>query len=162
MLPLDETQIVAKGRLGPGQMFAVDTARGLVLDNHQIKVELAALQPYAEWVKRQQISVAAPARAEDHAEAAQRAIPAAVLERQALFGYSHEDVELVLRPMVQERAEATWSMGDDTPLSIFSQQPRPLSTYFKQRFAQVTNPPIDALREQSVMSLSTYLGARGD
>jgi glutamate synthase domain-containing protein 2/glutamate synthase domain-containing protein 1/glutamate synthase domain-containing protein 3 len=162
LLPLDEAQIVAKGRLGPGQMFAVDTARGLVLDNRQIKEELARLQPYAAWVERHQISVTAPAHAEDDAEDAGQAVPADLLERQALFGYSHEDVELVLRPMVLDQVEATWSMGDDTPLSVFSQQPRPLSTYFKQRFAQVTNPPIDSLREQLVMSLSTYLGSRGD
>ncbi|HEY7358017.1 MAG TPA: glutamate synthase-related protein, partial [Ktedonobacterales bacterium] len=159
---LDETQIVAKGRLGPGQMLAVDTARGLVLENQQIKEELASRQPYAAWVERHLVPVVAPKRAEDASEPVQRAVPGDVLERQALFGYSHEDIELVLRPMVQEGAEATWSMGDDTPLAIFSQQPRPLSTYFKQRFAQVTNPPIDSLREQMVMSLTTYLGARGD
>ncbi|HEY7355609.1 MAG TPA: glutamate synthase-related protein, partial [Ktedonobacterales bacterium] len=162
VVQLDEAQIVTKGRLGPGQMLAVDTARGLVLENQQIKEELASRQPYADWVERHLVPVAAPRSAEDAWGPAPRAVPADVLERQALFGYSHEDVELVLRPMVQEGAEATWSMGDDTPLSVFSQQPRPLSTYFKQRFAQVTNPPIDSLREQMVMSLTTYLGARGD
>ena len=102
-------------------------------------------------------------RAPVHAEDGVGAAPLDdLLERQALFGYSHEDVELVLRPMVQDSVEATWSMGDDTPLSIFSQQPRALSTYFKQRFAQVTNPPIDSLREQMVMSLTTYLGSRSE
>jgi glutamate synthase (ferredoxin) len=158
MVELDEAQIVAKGRLGPGQMFAVDTARGLVLDDHQIKAELASLQPYAKWVERHLTPVTVP---EDE-EPLHLAVPDDLLEQQALFGYSHEDVELVLRPMVQEQVEATWSMGDDTPLSIFSLQPRPLSTYFKQRFAQVTNPPIDSLREQLVMSLTTYLGPRSD
>ncbi len=159
---LDEQQIIAKGRLGPGHVFAVDTARGLVLENRQIKEELADLQPYAAWVERHLVPVTAPAHAENSREAAYLAVPDDLLEQQALFGYSHEDIELVLRPMVQEAAEATWSMGDDTPLSIFSRQPRPLSTYFKQRFAQVTNPPIDSLREQLVMSLTTYLGRRGD
>jgi glutamate synthase domain-containing protein 2/glutamate synthase domain-containing protein 1/glutamate synthase domain-containing protein 3 len=168
MVQLDEAQIVSKGRLGPGQVFAVDTARGLVLENRQIKEELAGLHPYAAWVKRHLIPVTAPAQAdhrliEEHGpEPARCAVPDDLLERQALFGYSHEDVELVLRPMVQDGAETVWSMGDDTPLSIFSRQPRPLSTYFKQRFAQVTNPPIDSLREQLVMSLTTYLGPRGD
>ncbi len=157
IIPLDETQIVAKGRLGPGHVFAVDTARGLVLENGQIKEELARLQPYAAWVERHLVSIAPAREADARAEP-----PSDLLERQALFGYSHEDVELILRPMVQESAEATWSMGDDTPLSILSQQPRPLSSYFKQRFAQVTNPPIDSLREQLVMSLTTYLGSRGD
>jgi glutamate synthase (NADPH/NADH) large chain/glutamate synthase (ferredoxin) len=162
MVPLDEEQIIAKGRLGPGQMLVVDTARGLLLNNQQIKEELAGFQPYAAWVERHLIPVALPAREEDSLEPAYRTIPDDLLERQALFGYSHEDIELILRPMVLESAEATWSMGDDTPLSIFSHQPRPLSTYFKQRFAQVTNPPIDSLREQLVMSLTTYLGPRGD
>jgi glutamate synthase (NADPH/NADH) large chain/glutamate synthase (ferredoxin) len=159
---LDEAQIVAKGRLGPGQMLAVDTARGLVLDNQQIKEELAGLEPYAAWVERHLIPVSVAAKEEGGGAVAKRPIPDDLLEQQALFGYSHEDIELVLRPMAQESAEATWSMGDDTPLSIFSQQPRSLSTYFKQRFAQVTNPPIDSLREQLVMSLTTYLGPRSD
>src|SRR5579885_1889216 len=162
MVQLDEAQIIAKGRLGPGQVFAVDTSRGLVLDNQQIKAELAGLHPYANWVERYLIPVAIPEDEEHDSAIAHRPIPEDLLERQELFGYSYEDVELVLRPMVQERAEAVWSMGDDTPLSIFSQQPRPLSTYFKQRFAQVTNPPIDSLREQLVMSLTTYLGPRSD
>src|SRR5579871_192741 len=155
IVPLDDAKVVAKGRLGPGHVFAVDTARGLVLENGQIKEELARLQPYAEWVERHLVPITS------HEEEAGK-VPADLLERQALFGYSHEDVELILRPMVQESAEATWSMGDDTPLAIFSQQPRPLSSYFKQRFAQVTNPPIDSLREQLVMSLTTYLGPRSD
>jgi glutamate synthase domain-containing protein 2/glutamate synthase domain-containing protein 1/glutamate synthase domain-containing protein 3 len=182
LVQLDEAQIVSKGRLGPGQVFAVDTARGLVLENRQIKEELASLHPYAAWVKRSLIPVMGPAQEEgekglagergpaeaerlsgkDSLEAAHCSVPKDLLEQQALFGYSHEDVELILRPMVQEGAETVWSMGDDTPLSIFSRQPRPLSSYFKQRFAQVTNPPIDSLREHLVMSLTTYLGPRGD
>jgi glutamate synthase domain-containing protein 2/glutamate synthase domain-containing protein 1/glutamate synthase domain-containing protein 3 len=161
MLHLDESQIVAKGRLGPGHVFAVDTKRGLVLDNRQIKEELAALQPYAKWVKRHHVLITTPEPSEAAEDAPRASLPE-LLEHHALFGYSHEDVEMILRPMVQDGVEATWSMGDDTPLSIFSQQPRPLSTYFKQRFAQVTNPPIDSLREQMVMSLSSYLGSRGD
>ncbi len=159
MVTLDEAHIKVKGRLGPGQMLAVDTARGLVLHNHQIKEELAARQPYAEWVKRQQVAISAENYEETPAQAVH---PDALLEQQALFGYSHEDIELVLRPMLKDGTEAVWSMGDDTPLSVFSQHPRSLSSYFKQRFAQVTNPPIDSLREQSVMSLTSYLGPRGD
>ncbi len=162
LVQLDEAQIVAKGRLGPGQMLAVDTARNLVLDDRQIKEELASHQPYAAWVERHFIPILVPEKEEEDLESDHRPTPDDVLEQQALFGYSHEDIELVLRPMVQESAEAVWSMGDDTPLSTFSQQPRLLSTYFKQRFEQVTNPPIDSLREQLVMSLTTYLGPRSD
>ncbi|HEY7124899.1 MAG TPA: glutamate synthase-related protein [Ktedonobacterales bacterium] len=162
MVQLDEAQIVSKGRLGPGQVFAVDTARGVVLENRQIKEELASLHPYSLWVKRHLVPVMGSVKGERDLEATPCSFSGDLLEKQALFGYSHEDVELILRPMVQEGGEAVWSMGDDTPLSIFSRQPRPLSTYFKQRFAQVTNPPIDSLREQLVMSLTTYLGPRGD
>ena len=167
MVQLDEAKIVAKGRLGPGQMFAVDTARGQLLENRQIKEELASHAPYSTWVERHIVPVTVAAteesgNVESCLVAGNYSLPDELLERQALFGYSHEDVELILRPMVQKGIEAVWSMGDDTPLSIFSHQPRPLSTYFKQRFAQVTNPPIDSLREQLVMSLTTYLGPRGD
>ncbi len=172
IVQLDEAKIVAKGRLGPGQMIAVDTVQGQLLENRQIKEELANHAPYSAWVERHIVPVTVAATeesgdgesgdGESGLEAGNYSLSGDLLERQALFGYSHEDVELILRPMVQKGIEAVWSMGDDTPLSIFSHQPRPLSTYFKQRFAQVTNPPIDSLREQLVMSLTTYLGPRGD
>ena len=167
MVQLDEAEIVAKGRLGPGQMFAVDTAQGQLLENRQIKEELASLRrirPGSNVTLSPSPSLhqKRAAEVESCLEAGNYSLPDDLLEWQALFGYSHEDVELMLRPMVQKGIEAVWSMGDDTPLSIFSHQPRPLSTYFKQRFAQVTNPPIDSLREQLVMSLTAYLGPRGD
>jgi glutamate synthase domain-containing protein 2/glutamate synthase domain-containing protein 1/glutamate synthase domain-containing protein 3 len=189
VVALDEAQIIAKGRLGPGQVLAVDTARGLLLHDDEIKAELAARQPYATWVRDHLVPVAlrtgndeadharlALLQAEEERKAGVHphdlgdnrdswslgSVPDDLPERQALFGYSHEDVEFVLRPMVGEGVEPVWSMGDDTPLSVLSQQPRPLAMYFKQRFAQVTNPPIDSLREQFVMSLTTYLGSRGD
>ncbi|HEU5199402.1 MAG TPA: glutamate synthase central domain-containing protein, partial [Ktedonobacterales bacterium] len=157
---INESEIIAKGRLGPGQMLAVDTAHNRLLYDHQIKAELAARQPYANWVEQHHIPVCFDETCE--AALAQSTVPESLLERQALFGYSHEDIELVLRPMMNDGTEAVWSMGDDTPLSVLSQQPRPLASYFKQRFAQVTNPPIDSLREQIVMSLTSYLGSRGD
>ncbi len=162
VVDLDEAQITAKGRLGPGQMLALDTTRGTLLSDHEIKVALARRHSYAAWVRRHLV----PVSASDHAEPGPESAPTVALDdllaHQALFGYSHEDVELVLRPMANEGAEPVWSMGDDTPLAVLSQQPRPLSTYFKQQFAQVTNPPIDSLREQLVMSLTTYVGPRGD
>ena len=161
VVDLDEGRIAAKGRLGPGQMIALDTRHGTVLHNREIKAELASRQPYRTWTQRHIVPVELSAERESVAEEAHYSATE-LLERQALFGFSHEDVEFVLRPMVQEGTEAVWSMGDDTPLSVLSTQPRPLASYFKQRFAQVTNPPIDSLREHLVMSLTTYIGPRGN
>ncbi len=159
VIALDEACVLAKGRLGPGHVLLLDTSDGTLRFDAELKATLAAEHPYAEWVERHIVDVPALHAPEDEATTDEEA-PVNLIARQTLFGYSHEDVELVLRPMVAEHVEAVWSMGDDTPLAVFSRQPRPLASYFRQRFAQVTNPPIDALREQSVMSLSTYLGAR--
>jgi glutamate synthase (ferredoxin) len=161
IVDLDAAEIVAKGRLGPGQVLAVDTVRGQVLDDRQIKEALAGTHPYADWA-RVVIPVEVPEVEASEAAATALPAPADLLAEQARVGMSHEDVELVLRPMAQDGAEAVWSMGDDTPLAALSRQPRLLSSYFKQRFAQVTNPPIDFLRERLVTSLTTHLGPRGD
>ncbi|HLL78641.1 MAG TPA: glutamate synthase central domain-containing protein, partial [Ktedonobacteraceae bacterium] len=159
----DEHEIVEKGRLGPGEMIAVDLERGVLLRDSDIKAELAARQPYQAWLDEYMIHldalnaqpqpVAEPSRASPDAET--------LFSRQQLFGYTHEDIELVLRPMLLEKKEPTWSMGNDTPHAALSRQARSFSDYFHQRFAQVTNPPIDPLREQVVMSLDCYLGQRG-
>nr|MBA3824780.1 glutamate synthase large subunit [Ktedonobacterales bacterium] len=147
--------MVTKGRLGPGQMIAVDLQRGILLTDEEIKATLALQAPYADWVQQHQLAIA------PDPPAALPLPPSDLLPLQARFGYTHEDVELIIRPLAAGNGEAVWSMGDDTPLAVLSQQPRPLAAYFKQRFAQVTNPPIDALRERSVMSLTAYLGPRG-
>jgi glutamate synthase (ferredoxin) len=162
IVDLDMNAILTRGRLGPGQVFAVDTARGLVLDDRQIKHDLANAHPYVEWARAVVIPVEAPEADANDAAATAHPAPAGLLAEQTRFGMSHEDVELVLRPMAREGAEAVWSMGDDTPLAALSRQSRQLSSYFKQRFAQVTNPPIDFLRERLVTSLTTHLGPRGD
>src|SRR5579859_3061459 len=158
VVALEETSIVTKGRLGPGQMLLVDPRRGALLDNRALKDELATQGRYSRPATP---IIAVPTR-DEPCERTYEPASANLLVAQALFGYSHEDVEMILRPMAGESAEAVWSMGDDTPLAVLSRQPRPLSSYFKQRFAQVTNPPIESLREQSVMSLATYLGPRGN
>ncbi len=145
---------VRKGRLGPGQMIAVDLARGLLLTDDAIKATLALSRPYAAWVSRYYLTVAP-------LSTPPLPLPSDLMEMQARFGYSHEDIEVIMRPMVAGEGEAVWSMGDDTPLAVLSRQPRLLAAYFKQRFAQVTNPPIDSLRERDTMSLTTYLGPRG-
>ncbi|MCL6552309.1 MAG: glutamate synthase large subunit [Firmicutes bacterium] len=145
-------RVVEKGRLGPGQMLAVDTYKGIVLHDDEIKGLYACRKPYADWVERHLI------RLDDvHATGAVHP-PADLTTRQRLFGYTAEDVEFVLRTMVEERKDPVFSMGDDTPLAALSARSRPLAHFFRQRFAQVTNPPIDPLRERLVMSLAGYLG----
>ncbi len=149
--------VVEKGRLGPGEMLAVDLEHGLFLRDHDIKEALALRQPYQQWLADNLTRLSdLPEGAEDLAE--ERLDAETLFARQQLFGYTHEDVEMVLRPMLQDNKEPTWSMGDDAPLAVLSGQVRSFSDYFRQRFAQVTNPPIDPLRERIVLSLDTYLG----
>jgi len=158
-LTLDDDQITAKGRLGPGEMIVLDVDSGRLLYDQEIKDELAARHPYSQWVAEAIVPVDGQPVGDDAPLAEQSEV---LLPRQALFGFSHEDLELILRPMVTDGTEAIWSMGDDTPLAVLSDQPRPLASFFKQRFAQVTNPPIDALREPGVLSLAAHLGSRDD
>jgi glutamate synthase (NADPH/NADH) large chain/glutamate synthase (ferredoxin) len=172
VVDLPASEVVERGRLGPGQVLAVDTECGRLWHDAELKSALAARLPYGGWLQQHVV------RAPDLEQGASGALDGtgefsevasvreadtrlSLLAQQTLFGYGHEDVELVLRPMAVEGAEAVWSMGDDTPLAVLSRQQRPMAAYFRQRFAQVTNPPIDSLRERLVMSLTTYLGARG-
>ncbi|HXG65573.1 MAG TPA: glutamate synthase-related protein, partial [Blastocatellia bacterium] len=151
--------VLEKGRLGPGKMIAVDTKRGLVLTDEKIKRERARRKPYARWVRRSMVVCPPHLFA---AAGAAHAGEAALTTRMKLFGYTLEDVNRIIEPMLAEGKEPVGSMGDDTPLAALSAKPRLLYGYFKQRFAQVTNPAIDPLRERSVMSLTTLLGARGN
>ncbi|HKF35585.1 MAG TPA: glutamate synthase large subunit [Ktedonobacteraceae bacterium] len=157
VVPCEAHEVVEKGRLGPGEMIAVDLEHGVLLRNAEIKAALWQCQPYQQWLDTNLVRLAdLPQQAAPSAAAA----PETLFYRQQLFGYTHEDVELILRPMLTENKEPVWSMGDDTPLAALSSQARSFSDYFHQRFAQVTNPPIDPLREQVVMSLDCYLGRR--
>lgn len=157
MVPLDETEIIEKGRLAPGSMLAVDTLSGRLLRNEEIKALVARKQPYGRWLDAH--LVRPPEVAPD--ELALRAWDEAALRRtQKAFGYHQEDYDRILEPMAAGETPVG-SMGDDTPLAVLSEQPQGLFRYFKQRFAQVTNPPIDPLRERLVMSLETVLGPRG-
>jgi glutamate synthase (ferredoxin) len=156
---LDDHNIAEKGRLGPGQMIAVDTRRGEILKNQQLARELPNRRPYGEWLEAQQVRLKASRRPPADADGdVYAAAPDIKLER--LFGYSREDVLYVFPPMSGEGKEPTFSMGDDTPIMPLNTAERTFYNYFRQRFAQVTNPPIDPLREQSVMSLDTLLGRR--
>ncbi len=158
LIPLDQSEIIESGRLGPGQMVAVDTVRHEILRNDDIKRRLSRRAPYAEWVGRHmgrldRVSSIDASRIPQQDEGE-------LLSRQILHGYSKEEIEYVLKPMARQGKEAVGSMGDDTPLSVLHDPPRPLYTYFRQRFAQVTNPPIDSIRERNVMSLDTWVGRR--
>ena len=157
IVELDDSRVVEKGRLGPGQMIAVDTAEGKLLKDSEIKHRIAEQKPYAEWVQKGIVTL--PTK-EDEASTMMDAVPEQLPIYQKAFGYMTEDVERFIKPMVTEAKEAVGSMGDDTPPAVISRHPRLLYSYFKQRFAQVTNPPIDSIRERLVMSLTTYLGRR--
>lgn len=153
-LPLE--RIVEKGRLGPGQMIAVDLATGEILKNWHIKKQVSARQPYGEWVAQHRRTLAQSVHPGTPEQSAHT-----LLVRQRATGYTLEDVERIIVPMAQGAKEPLMSMGDDTPLAVLSQKERLLYDYFKQRFAQVTNPAIDPIREGLVMSLGMYLGPRG-
>ncbi|MDY7014928.1 MAG: glutamate synthase-related protein, partial [Cyanobacteriota bacterium] len=157
VVPIDEAKIVEKGRLGPGQLIAVDLETGEILKNWDIKQRIAREQPYGQWVQQFRATLPAqPFQKEPQLEAA------TLLQQQTAFGYTAEDVDAIIVPMATMGKEPTFCMGDDIPLAVLSDRPRLLYDYFKQRFAQVTNPPIDPLRESLVMSLSMMLGARGN
>jgi len=156
---LDQLEIVEKGRLAPGEMIAVDTAAGKLLRDADIKSALAARQPYGKWIK-ENLTPLPQAGEKDIAAPAGDLDILGLTQRQVAFGYSSEEVDMVIKPMLKDGAEAVGSMGDDTPLAVLSQKPRLLYTYFKQLFAQVTNPPIDPIREKLVMSLHTVIGWR--
>ncbi len=141
---------VRRAKLGPGEMLCVDPQRGGLEENDSIKTRLAAQEPYGRWLDENLHSL-------DSGEPSDE-IPADLVARQAAFGYTKEEFTYVLRPMATQGKEPIFSMGDDTALSVLAQPPRLLYTYFKQRFAQVTNPPIDHIRERLVMSLRSYLG----
>ncbi len=162
---VDQTRIVEKGRLGPGQMIVVDTARGLVLRNDAIKAEIATLAPYGEWLAERRVPVASRESrvvSSNESSYVSRLTPHDSVTVQRTFGYSGEDARLIVNPMAGQAQEPTWSMGDDAPLAVLSERARPLPAYFRQRFAQVTNPPIDSLREKRIMALNAYLGPRGN
>jgi len=157
VVDLPPADIVEKGRLAPGQMIAVDLPGQKILKNWDIKNQIAQRLPYGQWLREQRQVI----DQQDFSPVPLFASPSALLQQQAAFGYSAEDVDMVIVPMAHQGKEATFCMGDDTPLAILSAKPHLLYDYFKQRFAQVTNPAIDPLRENLVMSLGVSLGGRG-
>jgi glutamate synthase (NADPH/NADH) large chain len=159
MVRIDEAQVVRKGRLGPGQMIAVDLAAGRLYHDGELMDELAAAAPFGDWVKRITVLDSLIRSAPTRPAALDRD---ALRRRQLTVGLTLEELELILHPMAEEAKEAVGSMGDDTPLAVLSDRYRGLHHFFRQNFSQVTNPPIDSLREKRVMTLKTRLGNLGN
>jgi len=156
VLAIPEDQIVTKWRLQPGKMLLVDLEQGRLIPDAEIKSSLANSHPYREWLARTQIQVEELPAAKS--ASARSNLP--LLDRQQAFGYTQEDMQILLAPMASTGEEAAGSMGNDTPISALSDKSKLLFTYFKQNFAQVTNPPIDPIREELVMSLVSIIGPR--
>jgi len=158
VLDIPAAEVVQKGRLSPGRLLVADTKRRRLLADEEAKAYFCRRKPYRRWVAAHRVllrglfSGAGPVMVDRES----------LLARQRCFGYSREDIEVLIRPMCEEGKEPVGSMGDDTPLAVLSDEPRPLFDYFKQLFAQVTNPAIDPIREELVMSLTTYLGKQGN
>ncbi len=157
VVPVPVERIVEKGRLGPGQMIAVDFKTHEILRNWEIKARVAAQKPYGEWLAQHRRILQPQLFPE-----ATTLDEATLLQQQTAYGYTAEDVEMIIHDMASQGKEPTFCMGDDIPLAVLSTKPHLLYDYFKQRFAQVTNPPIDPLRERLVMSLDTQLGKQGN
>jgi glutamate synthase domain-containing protein 2/glutamate synthase domain-containing protein 1/glutamate synthase domain-containing protein 3 len=158
LIAMDDAHVVEKGRLGPGRMLAVDTRKGRVYHDEEIMERFTDALPHGDWVSKGLVPGAK--LAVEHPEPMQHFRGKALLQRQIAHGWTAEDVKQLLIPMVKNAVEPTGSMGDDTPLPFLSQKPRFLYEHFRQRFAQVTNPAIDPIRERTVMSLETLLGPR--
>ncbi|MBS0265795.1 MAG: glutamate synthase large subunit [Planctomycetes bacterium] len=157
VLPIEPSNVLEKGRLQPGKMFLVDTAQQRIIADEEIKSGFARRQPYRAWLNEHQV------RLEDlPRQDGQKPDFESLLNRQQVFGYTLEDLKIILAPMGQNGEEPLGSMGNDTPLAVLSNKPQLLYSYFKQLFAQVTNPPLDAIREEIVTSLVTTLGAEQD
>jgi glutamate synthase domain-containing protein 2/glutamate synthase domain-containing protein 1/glutamate synthase domain-containing protein 3 len=155
---VDPSQVRQKGRLQPGKVFLIDTEKGRIVTDEEVKQELCNAHPYEQWLKENLISLddlpPAPLQEETSSEP--------LLTRQQVFGYTLEDLRIILAPMAEKGEQPLGSMGTDTPLAVLSNRPQLLYNYFKQLFAQVTNPPIDPIREELVMSLIDYIGREGN
>ena len=157
VLDIDPARVVKRMRLQPGRMFLVDTTRGRIIADEEIKAELAAEHPYAEWLKSEQFHL------DDLPQGPYIRMPHhRVVLRQQAFGFTYEELNLLVAPMARTGAEPLGSMGSDTPIAVLSTRPRMLYDYFQQLFAQVTNPPLDAIREEVVTSLQSTVGPEGD
>ena len=155
---LDQSKVISKQRLQPGRMLLVDTAQGRIVSDEEIKQQIATAKPYQEWLESNLIEL------KDLPDIPHRVLPEheTLVQRQKMFGYTYEDVRKILVPMALTGMEPLGAMGIDSPVAVLSNQAQPLFNYFKQLFAQVTNPPIDSIREEIVTSSYTTLGSEGD
>ena len=157
VVEIEPARVVRKGRVAPGRMFLVDTAEGRIVEDHEIKSEVASAQPWQQWVEENLLDLGSlPER--------EHVLPSStsIQHRQRTFGYTSEELRVLLKPMAATGAEPLGAMGTDTPIAVLSQRPRLLFDYFTQSFAQVTNPPLDAIREELVTSLRTSIGPDGN
>ncbi len=156
VLDIPSHKIVKKWRLQPGMMFLIDLEQGRIIDDTEVKAQLANMHPYQDWLDKSQIHL----KNLSAVAAGNNGDNATLLDRQQAFGYTQEDVRMLIKPMALTGQEAIGSMGADNPVAVLSNKPKPLCNYFKQNFAQVTNPPIDPIREELVMSLVSLIGPR--
>lgn len=156
VLPIPESRVVKKWRLQPGKMFLIDLEQGRIIDDEELKTQYANARPYRQWIENVRVKldeIPAP-------EVTAPVFPASLLDRQQAFGFTQEDIKFLLAPMAANGEEGIGSMGNDSPLAVLSDKNKPLYNYFKQLFAQVTNPPIDPIREAIVMSLNSFIGPK--
>ena len=158
VLPVPDSKIVRKWRLQPGKMFLIDLEQGRMIDDEELKANLANSKPYKQWIENLRIRLDDLEEDGEPASASESAV--SLLDRQQAFGTTQEDIKFLLAPMAQAGEEAIGSMGNDSPLAVLSDRNKPLYNYFKQLFAQVTNPPIDPIREAIVMSLVSFIGPK--
>jgi glutamate synthase (NADPH/NADH) large chain len=154
-LPVDPAIVVEKGRLQPGKMFVVDMEQGRIISDEELKNDICSRKPYGDWLNQYKIRLE---ELDEPRVAFTHLSDASILKYQKTFGYSTEDIDDIISPMAVDGKEPIGSMGTDTPLAVLSDQPQHITSYFKQLFAQVTNPPIDPIRERMVMSLATFVG----
>src|SRR6187401_690546 len=158
VLPIPEHRIVKKWRLQPGKMFLIDFEQGRIVDDEELKTQFANAKPYRQWIESVRVKLDdVPVEAAEVVDPEHRE---SLLDRQQAFGYTQEDLKFLLSPMAAAGEESVGSMGNDSPLAVLSNKDKPLYNYFKQLFAQVTNPPIDPIREAIVMSLVSFIGPK--
>ena len=159
VLPVDQKTVIEKGRLQPGKMFVVDMEQGRIISDDELKAKICSQKPYGDWLNQYKIRLE---ELDEPRVAFTHLSDTSVARYQRAFGYSTEDIDTIIKPMALEGKEPIGSMGTDIPLAVLSDQPQHLSSYFKQLFAQVTNPPIDPIRERMVMSLAAFVGNNGN
>ncbi|MEP7278088.1 MAG: glutamate synthase large subunit [Bacteroidota bacterium] len=159
VLPVDQKTVIEKGRLQPGKMFVVDMEQGRIISDDELKATICSQKPYGDWLNQYKIRLE---ELDEPRVAFTHLSNTSIARYQKAFGYSEEDIHSIIKPMALDGKEPIGSMGTDIPLAVLSDQPQHLSSYFKQLFAQVTNPPIDPIRERMVMSLAAFVGNNGN